>query len=392
MRASNYVRLALLSAALATGVAADEARVSSREQLAQAIGQARPGATILIAPGAYRGGMSFRSLHGTMEAPIVIAAADPQNPPVIEGGGSGFHLSSPAFVELRNLIFTDAQGNGLNIDDGGSAQTPAHDLTLRNLTIRNVGPMGNRDGIKLSGLVDFRVEGCRVERWGSGGSAIDMVGCRNGVIAGCTFRDARSEQANGVQAKGGSENIVVQRCRFENAGGRAVNVGGSTGLAYFRPKIQGFEAKNITVEDCEFIGGSSPVAFVGVDGATVRHNTIYRPTRWIVRILQENTDPQFVTSRNGRFTNNAIVFRAEDIRTVVNIGPSTSPETFELAQNVWHCSDRPADTQRLVRSPAPERDSVYTVEPQFRNADAGDLQLRERLPHNAGVRRLAEAN
>jgi hypothetical protein len=371
------------------GAIADDVRVTSREQLAQAINQARPGTTILIAPGTYRGGFSSPSLRGTKEAPIVIAAADPQNPPVIEGGGSGFHLSSPAFVELRDLVLTDAQGNGLNIDDDGLAQIPAHDLTLRNLTVRNVGPMGNRDGIKLSGLVDFRVEGCRVERWGSGGSAIDMVGCRNGAIAGCTFRDARGEQANGVQAKGGSENIVVQRCRFENAGGRAVNVGGSTGLAYFRPKIQGFEAKNITVEDCEFIGGSSAVAFVGVDGATVRHNTIYRPTRWIVRILQENTDPQFVPSRNGKFTNNVIVFRAEDIRTVVNIGGSTAPETFEFAQNVWHCSDRPADTQRLVRSPVPERDNVYTVEPRFEDAAQGRLALREPAPHQAGVRPAA---
>ena len=32
----------------------------------------------------------------------------------------------------------------------------------------------------------------------------------------------------------------------------------------------------------------TPVAFVGVDGATVRHNTIYRPRRWGLRILQEN--------------------------------------------------------------------------------------------------------
>ena len=40
-----------------------------------------------------------------------------------------------------------------------------------------------------------------------------------------------------------------------------VNIGGSTGRAYFRPRPEGFEAKDITVEDCTFVG--SGAAFVG---------------------------------------------------------------------------------------------------------------------------------
>jgi hypothetical protein len=147
---------------------------------------------------------------------------------------------------------------------------------------------------------DFRVEGCRVQRWGGSGSAIDMVGCQRGTISRCKFSEG-AEQANGVQAKGGSREIVIERCRFEQAGGRAINIGGSTGLDYFRPQVRDFEANAITVQDCEIIGGMSAVAFVGCDGALVQHNTIYRPTRWPLRILQENTDPRFVPSRKGVF-------------------------------------------------------------------------------------------
>jgi hypothetical protein len=366
---------------------ADEVvRVSSRDELAQALRRAAAGTTILIAPGTYEGGLDGDGLRGTEERPIVIAGADPNQRPVIEGGGGGMHLSSPEYVELRDLVFAGARGNGLNIDDSGSIKTPAHHVVLKNLLVRDVGPTGNRDGIKLSGVDDFRVEGCRVERWGSGGSAIDMVGCHKGVIENCTFTEG-ADGANGVQAKGGSREIVIHRCRFESAGGRGVNVGGSTGLAYFRPRPEGFEAKDITVEDCEFLGGQSAIAFVGVDGALVQHNTIYRPKRWAVRILQETTEPEFVPSRNGRFQNNIIVFRADECREVINIGPHTAPETFQFAHNVWHCQDRPADTKRLVRLPAAETAGVYSTPPEFQNAKEGDLRLETPLLHNAGVRR-----
>jgi hypothetical protein len=377
----------LVGFASVTAVGAEEVtvRVSSRDELARALASARPGTTILIAPGTYRGGLSARGLAGMKEAPIIVAGADPQDPPEIEGGGGGLHLSSPAHLELRDIVFEKATGNGVNIDDGGSADTPAHDIVLKNLVIRDVGPTGNRDGLKLSGVNDFRVEGCRIERWGSGGSAIDMVGCQRGTIHGCTFKDG-ADQANGVQAKGGSNQIVVERCRFENAGGRAINIGGSTGLDYFRPKVGNFEAKEITVQDCEIIGGISAIAFVGSDGSLVQHNTIYCPTRWAIRILQENTDPRFVPSRKGVFRKNLVVFKAAEVRQIVNSGPGTAPETFEFAANQWHALDKEADAQRFLRLPSKETGGIYDRAPRFKDAEAGDFTLEGRRPDDPGVR------
>jgi hypothetical protein len=377
----------LVAIALAPAVAmGDEVRVSSREELVTALRDAKPGTKILIASGKYHGGVSHGTLAGKKEKAIVIAAADAEKPPIFEGGGSGLHLSSPRHVELHDLVFDGANGNGLNIDDGGSADTPATGLVLKNVVVRNVGPKGNRDGIKLSGLRDFRIEGCRVERWGESGSAIDMVGCANGVVTKCTFANARGEMANGVQTKGGSSNVVISRCRFENAGGRAVNAGGSTGLEYFRPRDATFEAKDITVEDCEFIDGSSAVAFVGVDGSIVRHNTIYRPRRWAFRILQENTDERFVPSRNGKIENNVIVFRSDELREAVNIGGKTSPETFAFAGNTWSCIDRPDTTKRIVRLPAAEKGGAYGDSPKFEDAENGKLAIVGRDADDAGVR------
>ena len=360
--------------------------VNTRDQIVKAVRAAKPGTKVLIAPGKYQGGLHFQGLQGEPGKPIILAAADQANPPVFQGNNSCFHLTDPAFVELHDLILTEASGNGINIDDGGSYETPAHHVVLRGLTIRDVGPAGNRDGIKLSGVDNFRVEGCTIERWGDSGSAIDMVGCHDGAVSGCTFRYRSEIAANGVQTKGGSRAIVIERCRFENAGSRSVNIGGSTGLPYFRPQADGYEAKDIVVEQCTFIGSSAPICFVGVDGAIVRYNTIYRPTRYVVRILQESQGSQFVPCRNGVFSNNVVAFRSDETRGMTNIGAGTAPESFRFTSNHWYCIDQPDRSNRLSL-PVKETGGAYGADPQFVNAAKGDLRFKATSPvREAGVR------
>lgn len=379
--------LVLLLVATAASAADSEVRVETRDALMRALAGARPGTTIRIAPGVYRGGIVAGNVRGTPERPIIITAEHVDDPPVFEGGGSGMQLSKPAYVELRHLVFRSARGNGLNIDDGGSRQSLAHHVTLVGLRVEDVGPRGNRDGVKLSGINEFLVQDCTVLRWGDGGSAMDLVGCHDGRIEDCDFEHADAPQANGVQTKGGSHNVVIRRCRFKNAGGRALNVGGSTGLPYFRPADAQYEGAGITIEDCTIVGSLAAAAFVGVDGANFQYNTIYQPTRWILRILQENTDPRFVACRNVRCRRNLIVFEAEAISTTINVGPDTRPETFAFSENAWYCSDRPAQTRSLIRLPADETDGVYGQAPQFVAPADGEFRQETSSPlRDYGVR------
>lgn len=351
-----------------------------------AVAAATAGTRILLASGTYPGGFSFGSLRGAAGSPIVIAAADPEHPPLIQGGANGIQLSDPEFVELQDLTFAGATGNGLNIDDGGTSATPAHGLVLRRIRVQDVGPTGNHDGIKLSGVNAFRVESCVVERWGTGGSAIDMVGCHQGLIVSNLFRHLPStaaEVGSGVQAKGGSRDIVIRRNRFEHAGSRAVNLGGSTGREFFRPPLVAgedhWEARDLTVEGNTFVGSLSPVAFVGVDTAVVRFNTFYLPQRWLMRILQETTAADFVPCRGGSFTDNLVAFDSRQWSAGgVNVGPGTEAATFRFARNWWYCLDTPARSRPTL--PVAETGGTYGVSPEFRQVEQGDFRLAPGSP------------
>jgi len=388
-------RLSLVIIAVcAAPVAADTHRAGDASEFNKAVNAAKPGDTILVAPGEYASNFSFRGIRGEAGRPIVIAAANPEKPPRFAGPAAALHFSGPSHIELRDLHISGSRGNGLNIDDGGDAKNAAHHITLRNLRVSDIGPRGNSDGIKLSGLDDFRVEDCVVEKWGSNGSGIDMVGCRRGEIVNCVFRKGGD---NGVQAKGGSSEITIRRCRFEDAGSRAVNLGGSTGESSFRKRLlpadpdAKYEAKDLRVEGCTFIGGGAGVAFVGVDGATVRFNTFYHPSRYVVRILQENTGPGFVPSRGGIFEHNIVVFRASDWAAGgVNIGPKTAPDSFRFAGNLWYCEDRPDRSRPQL--PTAERDGIVGRDPKFKDVAKGDFGVAADSPaRDIGAHALPDA-
>ena len=380
----------LLFIVCVSSLSAADITVGNSTELRRAVSQAVPGTRILLSAGEFTGGLHFSNLRGESNQPIVLAAADVTRPPTIRGGGNGIHLSDAAFVELHDLTFVGWSANGVSIDDAGSFDSPARGVVLRGLTITNAGLAGNRDGIKLSGVDDFRVENCRVAGWGiGGGSGIDMVGCHRGLIVSNVFRHTDSAGSTGVQCKGGTTGVTIQRNRFENAGGRGVNIGGSTGRPYFRPPLtageEHFEARNIRVEGNTFLGGGAAVAFVGVDGAVVRFNTIYRPHRWALRILQETSAPDFIRCRNGEFTDNLVVFHSSQwSEGGVNIGGNTASQTFKFARNWWYCLDAPNRSQ--PRLPSREVDGVYGTPVEFRDAANGDVQLATQSPaRNAGA-------
>lgn len=147
--------------------------VENAADLRRELDRAKPGSVITLAAGAYGNGLWIENLNGTKAGPIVISGEDKENPPIFSGGNEAIHFSDCSYVTLRNIRVSGCAGNGINADDGGSFESPSVGMVFENIKIENIGPKGNFDGLKLSGLVDFAVRNCTFAGWG--GSAIDMV-------------------------------------------------------------------------------------------------------------------------------------------------------------------------------------------------------------------------
>ena len=327
-----------------------------------------PGDTISISPGAYQRGIALKNLHGTADAPIVVQAADPYNPPMFKGRGEGLKLSSCSYLKFKNLAFHGFPANGINIDDAGKKEA-SHHIILENIQVLDTGGKGNQDAIKLSGVTDFILRNCDIQGWG--GSAIDLVGCRDGIIEQCTISGKEGFRGgNGIQIKGGSRDILVQNNLFRDAGARIVQIGGLTGKQYFRPGVADYEAKDITVAGNTFIGGEAQIAWVTAQDSHVHNNLFYQPQKWLGRILQETQDKQFKPSQRGLFERNVVV-TDQRVGVFFNVGKGTDPESFVFRENLWF---RPDGSNR-PNLPTFEKDGVYDVDPMIVATAQGDLKI-----------------
>jgi VanZ family protein len=377
--AFNQVRLFALCIAIVasnTGalLRADQVTVHRRQELEHALATAAPGTEILLWPGTYEAAGSIAGLQGAAGAPIIIRGALAHSPPVLRGG---LKLSSVAHCRFENLIIESASDDGVTIDHGAVDNSSSHHVTIRSVTVRTGGGPGKRDGIRLTAVDDFAIIDCRLESWGNGGQALDIVGCHTGLIAGCRL-DGAEVCPTGLQVRGGSREIEIEGCDFTGITERCVQLGGATEQHYFRPVSTNFEARDITVRDCRFCGGETAVAFVNADHCEVAGNTMYRQRRYLVRILQENLAEQFLPCGNGRLVDNIIVWRRGDFAVVADAGPQTDPASFRFSGNFWYCEDAPHDSM-LAGFPSPEVNGVHGEDPRLYDPDRCDLRpLRTR--------------
>ncbi len=311
----------------------DGSEESPFQAINEALAKARPGTRVRIEAGSYGAIGTVTNLHGTARAPIALVG----NGKVVvatNGNGVALHLVDPRYVVIEGLVIRDTVPHGMNIDDGGSYASPASHVVLRNVSFSRIGNGGNNDCLKMSGVDNFYIENSRFTGCNQG-EAIDMVGCHNGVIARNTFHDM---PGSAVQTKGGSADVLVHGNRFTRIGQRAINAGGSTGTAYFRPVDARHEAERIQmVANVIEASGVTPVAFAGCDACVFANNTIVDPGDHVARIVEENQSR--TPGANGFFINNIIVFEASGRRRYVDVGTGTRPATYTFGWNLWHALD-----------------------------------------------------
>jgi hypothetical protein len=343
--------------------------VSGIKELRTAVSAAEPGDEILIEPGFYKNGFGASHIFGTKEKPVIISGSDLKNPPVFTGKGDGIKLSNVSYLKLSNIKIIGFSGNGINIDDGGDFSSPSHHIVLENILLLDIGSGGNQDAIKLSGVDNFIIKNSSINGWG--GSGIDLVGCHSGIIDNVLLKGkAGFRTGNGMQIKGGSSDILVQRSVFMNSGARAVNIGGLTGKKYFRPSGTDYEAENIIIGGNKFIGGEAHIAWVTCTNTVVKNNIFYLPVNYVCRILQETKDDHFKPSSNGVFMSNFVV-TDKRLKTYVNIGPDTAPDTFRFIKNAWYSFG--SEEKPLL--PTKEKDGIYNVYPDLYKFGTPEMKI-----------------
>ncbi len=350
--------------------------------LERAVADAGPGSAVVVHAGTYAGGAFISGLAGTDEAPIWIGGAAGEALPVISGGANGIQLSNVRYLVIHDLEITGATANGINTDDGGNYADPdaTRYIVFRGLDIHDIGSSGNQDCLKLSGVDDFWVLGSRFVACGGGmsGSGIDHVGCHDGMIAGNYFANT---SGNGVQCKGGSRDIDIRANHFDNAGERAVNMGGSTGFEFFRPPLNSTqpnaEARNIRVIANVIEGSTAALGFVGCVGCLAANNTIVDPGRWVFRILQETVSGggyTFEPARDGVVVNNLVFFGSGgSFSTHVNVGADTAPDTFSFQTNLWFNHASPGASAPDL--PVTEEGGIVGEDPLLADPSGGDFAI-----------------
>lgn len=291
------------------------------------------GDTLFIEDGIYSGGNSFRYLKGKKDNWINIIA----NPgkAIFDGGNTAFQISDFEYVRFKGISIQNQKLNGVNVDDAGSFDTPSHHIIFSECIFKDIDNTGNNDLLKLSGLDTFLIESCTFTGGADGGSGADMVGCHSGTFLNNYFGNMGS---NAIQCKGGTSEILIERNMFVDAGRRGINLGGSTGLDFFRPQGANYEARNLKVYSNIFIGSEAALAYVVSENVEVINNTIIRPDKWVFRILQEQQNfDAFIQTQNNSFINNIVLVDEKiSFNSSINIGANTLPQTFDLSNNIWH--------------------------------------------------------
>ncbi len=326
--------------------------------LSDAAQVAQPGDTILVRNVVQDDTQFISELKGTQENWIYILATDEQEI-LYDGNSEAWHLSDCEYLYIHGFNFENQTGNGVNIDDGGTFDSPSHHINIENCQWRVMNASGNNDQLKMSGVDDFVIRNCNFSRGSAGGSMVDMVGCHNGRFYDNYFYNAGS---NAIQAKGGSKDIRIERNWFTEAGQRAINIGGSTGIQFFRPQGINYESSNIYVHSNIFVGSQAPIAFVGTVNSEVINNTIINPGKWAIRILQETVDSMLECS-NNIFRNNIVYIQDVASNPTINIGPNTLPETFEFSNNLWYNRQNPS--WQGPNLPVAETDGIIGQDPLF---------------------------
>ena len=292
--------------------------------LETALGDAKPGDTILLAPGTHTGsGNIVATVSGTSAAWIEIKAQS--GLPIIDLQAAGEFRIEGSYVLFEGVELINGGGNNLHIAPGSA---DVHHVIARDLVIRDLawGPGAaikiNRNNGAGAGVSQIYLENNDLTDAISN-AVIDGVGVNQAVVRGNDIHD-NAVGSHGVFFKGGSSEVLIEanliRGIRQNA---ALQLGGNTGSGFFDPAFSEWEgvdqvARNNLIADFD----DSAVEIRGVLRGEVYHNTIVTQSTFaIFRLSSGNTDSGGVSGNDViTITNNLVVATGGDPQYARNDG------------------------------------------------------------------------
>lgn len=181
--------------------------VSNRDDLILALKRVEPGTALLLAGGDY-GEMSFKDLHGSKDAPILIRSAD-QNDPVLF---SRMNLRDSSYVTLEGLLFDYRFQAGDKSNLRPFKITKSRNVILRNSIFDGDRPsgvsaiadgFGTAFGLTVRGSVDVLIEDNEIRDFFRGFQAAQSAAL---TIRGNNIHTIRMDGMNFAQV----ENVVIE--------------------------------------------------------------------------------------------------------------------------------------------------------------------------------------
>ncbi len=224
---------ATVTATTSGGTASCTGALDTTAEIQDAMKNAAPGTTLLIAPGTYTGnrstsgdpggqGLFYSGRSGTASSPIVMKSCDPSRPVTLRGvafndGSYGIHLTGD-YWQLRGLIVTNAQ-KGIIVDNGN------HNL-LSGLEVHLIGDEGVhfRDGSSYNTLEHSKIHdtGNYQPPYGEGAYVgSDVSSPYEHVVIGNVIRYvdfAGGITAEHIDIKEGADGTIVEYCTFNGTG------------------------------------------------------------------------------------------------------------------------------------------------------------------------------
>lgn len=323
-----------------------------------------PGTAIQIYPGEYASTFkSFKEgLHGTVDHPIWIGGADPDNRPVLTAQAAEvLKFSKFSYLVLHDMVLKRPGNHGINVDDGGELGSSNH-LVIRNSLIKEVPGGRTNNLIKISGVNDFYIfdnelsdAGTYLSPEGGNTTAVDAVGCHVGVIENNHISNIAGQA---LKIKGGSTYVKIRRNFLYNAGEIAICLGYPSDFALYRPPVAGND--NSVGYGHEVIGNIVqnarwPIFIGGVQDSLIANNTFINPEGnrpYAINFGHTEATSQFLPNRNNTIINNVFYVKQANLDLYQNGGLLNMSDsafidtaTMTFKNNLWYTWDDPSKSQ-----------------------------------------------